>query len=369
MGKITLEMIAKSPSHTKKRRDETVQQYDNLYHCRNLSVLYLYDNNISKIKNLGFATTLTHLYLQKNEITKIEGLDNLRRLTKLYLGSNSITVVEGLENLESLRELHIEKQSLPPGEKLLFEPRSLQAISKSLCVLNISENNIDSIEDLKCLTNMTQFFTENNCLSDMKELSRVLGAWPSLWRLELTGNPLCHKKKYRDRVIVMSQSLVMLDGKEINETAKRFLINWRASRDARRRQRKQLHFLEGGTSSNVNFISGSSNALSSIPSLPPIQAPPDSDRRHIFHPGMNALLYDGTVSGNSHVGLPRGTKPLAAIMQARAPNSTLLNRKPAEDVSQSRFPNIFAPPRPIISEGNWESDSDIHSGPPLPLQT
>lgn len=131
MGKISFEMIAKSPSHTKKRRDETVQQYvrrlthlyfseknideivsvydlnwcdvitalheiflsqliiffltlqDNLYHCRNLSVLYLYDNNISKIKNLGFASNLTHLYLQKNEITKIEGLDKLRRLTKL----------------------------------------------------------------------------------------------------------------------------------------------------------------------------------------------------------------------------------------------------------------------------------------------
>lgn len=52
-----------------------------------------------------------------------------------YLGSNSITVVEGLENLESLRELHIEKQSLPPGEKLLFEPRSLQAISVSTLLL------------------------------------------------------------------------------------------------------------------------------------------------------------------------------------------------------------------------------------------
>ncbi|CAH3194786.1 unnamed protein product, partial [Porites evermanni] len=193
----------------------------------------------SKIKNLGFASNLTHLYLQKNQITKIEGLDNLKRLTKLYLGSNAITVVEGLERLENLRELHIEKQTLPPGEKLLFEPRSLQALAKSLCVLNISENNIDSIEELKCLTNMTQFFTENNCLSDMKELSRVLAAWPSVWRLEMAGNTLCHKKKYRDRVIVMSRSLVMLDGKEINETAKRFLMNWKASRDARRRQRRQ----------------------------------------------------------------------------------------------------------------------------------
>lgn len=114
---------------------------DNLYHCRNLSVLYLYDNNISRIKNLGFATSLTHLYLQKNEITKIEGLDNLRRLTKLYLGSNAITVVEGLENLESLRELHIEKQSLPPGEKLLFEPRSLQALSVSMPLSVLTANS------------------------------------------------------------------------------------------------------------------------------------------------------------------------------------------------------------------------------------
>lgn len=49
-----------------------------------------------------------------------------------YLGSNAITVVEGLERLENLRELHIEKQTLPPGEKLLFEPRSLQALAVSI---------------------------------------------------------------------------------------------------------------------------------------------------------------------------------------------------------------------------------------------
>lgn len=42
------------------------------------------------------------------------------------------------------------------------------SLQKCLCVLNISDNNIDSIEELKCLKNMTQFFAENNCLSDMK---------------------------------------------------------------------------------------------------------------------------------------------------------------------------------------------------------
>ncbi|KAK3706343.1 hypothetical protein QZH41_018676, partial [Actinostola sp. cb2023] len=258
---------------------------DNLSTCKNLSVLYLYDNQISRVSNLGFAANLTHLYLQNNKLTRIEGLDSCKRLSKLYLGNNAITVIEGLEKLENLRELHVEKQRLPPGEKLLFEPRSLECLSvsitidwtiigaesitiahaqcihKSLSVLNISENNIDSIMELKGLKNMTQFFVENNHLYDMKEMSRALTCWPSLWRLEMSGNPFCVKKKYRDRVIVMSSSLVMLDGKEINETAKRFLINWKATKDARRKQKKQFQ-LEHPSSYN---------SLSTVPTLPALQ--------------------------------------------------------------------------------------------------
>jgi len=48
-----------------------------------------------------------------------------------YVGGNSIVVVEGLEELLDLQELHIENQRLPSGEKLLFDPRSLQAIGVS----------------------------------------------------------------------------------------------------------------------------------------------------------------------------------------------------------------------------------------------
>ena len=70
------------------------------------------------------------LYRHKQKLKKVSPTIIFR-----YLGSNSITVVEGLENLENLRELHIEKQSLPPGEKLLFEPRSLQALSVSMHLL------------------------------------------------------------------------------------------------------------------------------------------------------------------------------------------------------------------------------------------
>ena len=49
-----------------------------------------------------------------------------------YLGHNQITVVEGLEGLKCLRELHVENQRLPEGEKLIWDPRSLRALSVSV---------------------------------------------------------------------------------------------------------------------------------------------------------------------------------------------------------------------------------------------
>ncbi|XP_013389774.1 protein phosphatase 1 regulatory subunit 42-like [Lingula anatina] len=103
---------------------------DDLAMCRNLTVLYLYDNKLPKVPVLLQNQNLTHLYLQNNHITRMENLAPLRRLTKLYLGGNSITVVEGLEKLDMLQEFHIENQNLPPGEKLLFDPRSLKTLSK-----------------------------------------------------------------------------------------------------------------------------------------------------------------------------------------------------------------------------------------------
>ena len=51
--------------------------------CRNLTVLYLYDNQISRISNLGFACRLTHLYLQNNCIGHMEDLCQLQCLAKL----------------------------------------------------------------------------------------------------------------------------------------------------------------------------------------------------------------------------------------------------------------------------------------------
>eukprot|EP00493_Phyllostaurus_siculus_P024200 UN24537 len=210
MVKITTDLIIKHGSHSKKQnyendlqflrrlthiylQEKNIDEIANLDTCKHLSVLYLYDNKINRIRNLSFASSLTHLYLQKNQINRIDGLNQLSRLSKLYLGNNAITVVEGLEGLDNLTELHIENQKLPPGESLPFDPRTLESLAKSLCVLNISGNNLTEVSELAVLSRITQFIATNNNIEDLYDLSCAVRAWPSLCKIELNGNPCCQK--------------------------------------------------------------------------------------------------------------------------------------------------------------------------------
>ncbi|XP_008305997.1 protein phosphatase 1 regulatory subunit 42 isoform X1 [Cynoglossus semilaevis] len=258
---LTADLIAKSISRFKKKRglshpeylktithlhfsNKNIQDIGDISLCRNLTVLYLYDNQITKICNLGFAFNLTHLYMQNNDITRMENLSSLQMLSKLYLGGNRITVVEGLEQLTELKELHLENQRLAPGEKLLFDPSTLLALAKSLCVLNINRNNIDYIRDLAALKELRLFIATDNRLQSPEELEDVLSHWPQLLQMDLRGNPVCKLSKYRDRLITACRSLEILDGREINELTRQFLINWKASKEAKMR-RSNIRMLTG----------------------------------------------------------------------------------------------------------------------------
>ncbi|XP_027416909.1 protein phosphatase 1 regulatory subunit 42 isoform X3 [Bos indicus x Bos taurus] len=260
MVRLTLDLIAKN-SNLKPRKEENVLQYlkkithinfsdknidaiEDLSLCKNLSVLYLYDNRISQITNLNYATNLTHLYLQNNCISCIENLRSLKKLEKLYLGGNYIAVIEGLEGLEGLRELHVESQRLPLGEKLVFDPRTLHSLAflflqKSLSILNISNNNIDDIRDLEILENLNQLIAADNQLLHVKDLEFLLNKLMKLWKMDLNRNPVCLKPKYRDRLILVSKSLEFLDGKEIKNMERQFLMNWKASKDAKKTSKKK----------------------------------------------------------------------------------------------------------------------------------
>ncbi|KAM5280874.1 LOW QUALITY PROTEIN: protein phosphatase 1 regulatory subunit 42 [Ctenodactylus gundi] len=255
MVRLTVDLIAKK-SNLKLRKEETIAQclkkvthinfsdknidaIEDLSLCKSLTVLYLYDNRISQISNLNYATNLTYLYLQNNCIACIENLQSLKKLEKLYLGGNYIAVIEGLEGLEELRELHVENQRLPLGEKLLFDPRTLRSLAKSLSILNISNNNIDDIRDLEILQNLNHLIAVDNKILHVKVLEFLLNKLMKLSKMELNGNPVCLQPKYRDKVILASKSLDFLDGKEIKNMERQFLINWKAFKDAKKISKKK----------------------------------------------------------------------------------------------------------------------------------
>lgn len=253
---LSTEYIVKNNGHTKKKKDESDKSYlkrlthlymserniegiDDLSKCRNLTVLYLYDNKVKRTVNLGTATNLSHLYLQNNNISKIEELKYLTKLTKLYLGHNNLLVIEGLQTLELLKELHVEYQNLPPGEQLLFDPRTLFSLSASLQVLNVSGNRLDSFKSLIPLNKLVELQARDNNISEVESINEALSCWHQLTKLDLSQNPITNTQKYRDHIIIMSSPLENLDGREVSKTERQFLVRWKASREAKRRQQKQ----------------------------------------------------------------------------------------------------------------------------------
>lgn len=90
---------------------------------------------------------------------------------------------------------------------------------------------MDSLGELGSLVNLELLDASNNNLADMKEMSVMLKCWPRLVDLNLIGNPICAKKKYRERIIVAALNVRMLDGKEIQDLSRQFLQNWKLSKE------------------------------------------------------------------------------------------------------------------------------------------
>ncbi|XP_077409950.1 protein phosphatase 1 regulatory subunit 42 [Vanacampus margaritifer] len=253
MVRLTTDLIAKSRHNFKKKRGLSLEYYlktlthlhfsghniediGDLSACENLTVLYLYNNRVTLIQNLDYACNLTHLYLQNNNIARIDNLAHLHKLCKLYLGGNKISLLEGLEGLGELEELHMEGQRLPPEEKLLFEPRTLRSLAKCLCIFNVNNNNIDEIGELAVLWQIEHFSAADNKLHNLEELEKVSGSWPWLVQMDLRGNPVCKSAKYRDRLITACKPLKVLDGRDIQEVTRVFLVNWEKSKEAKKKK-------------------------------------------------------------------------------------------------------------------------------------
>ncbi|EEB13797.1 Lumican, putative [Pediculus humanus corporis] len=234
--------ISKKNSFQKKKKGETDIEYLNrvthlhlqsqyidkisvVPQCQSVKVIYLQNNLIVNLENLNNFPNLTHLYLQHNYINKMENINCLTSLKKLYLGYNEISVVEGLEGMKNLSELHLENQRLPQGETLFFDPRTISHLSQSLKILNLANNNIDSVSPLENLTALTKLIIDGNKLKNVKDFTETIYCWPFLEELNCDDNPMVNDRKYFDEIVVASKSLKILNGKQINEQTREFLTN------------------------------------------------------------------------------------------------------------------------------------------------
>jgi len=244
MPPLTLQILAKSKSSRHNRRkgeapEEFVKQLTHvtasglaltdmaaIHSCKQATTLYLYENRLTRIAGLAACRNLTQVCLQHNKIKRIEGLGNLTRLRKLRLGHNAISVVEGLQQCPYLEELHLENQMLPPGEMLVFDPRTIRVLSQTLTVLNVAGNRLEDLRDIAGLRRLGALNISSNFVRNLKELKRLLETNRGLQRLWVGDNPLCHTKRFRDNIIVMSNSLRVLDDKAVSEMTRQFLVNW-----------------------------------------------------------------------------------------------------------------------------------------------
>lgn len=90
-----------------------------------LKEVSLHQFDIEKIENLDkYCRNLEILYLQANQISKIENLQKLKRLNYLQLSLNNISWIENLTGCESLQKLDL----------------TVNFVKDLMCIFNLKHN-------------------------------------------------------------------------------------------------------------------------------------------------------------------------------------------------------------------------------------
>jgi len=132
------------------------------------------------------------LYLQQNQITKIENISHLTNLVEINLAQNHITKIEGLRGLDNLKNL------------------------------DLKDNQIESVDDCQELLELPSLASldlkSNNIGEDGSKVIEFFGHLPDLKSLYLKGNPCVRFiSMYRKKITAGMPSLTYLDDRPIYE--------------------------------------------------------------------------------------------------------------------------------------------------------
>jgi len=279
--KITSDLIVKN-SYERKARDETVDNFlsrlthvslvnagikdiENMDRCKNATVLYLYDNSITRISGLSKLTNLSQLYLQNNKIEKIDGLNQLTNLTILHLGNNCIKRLENL-NLPLLTTLKLDYQKIPENEYMTFDEECIMNLSDNLTTLTLSGNRIQYVSSLRHLKNLELLDLSNNLIVNWDDVKIMLKGFENLINLNLISNPVSVKGlKFRQKVVYACKKLEVFNHKEITDIEKQYVFKMAQSNRLIEKRKKEglLKKQNSITSSEYsNFSSTSSSNFS-----------------------------------------------------------------------------------------------------------
>ncbi|CAG9318714.1 unnamed protein product [Blepharisma stoltei] len=202
--------------------DKNIDSIQCLDNCPRLQVLYLNSNKINAIENIEMLSSLRILSLENNLISRLSGLSNLSHLEKLHLDRNCIQKIEGLENLNELTELHCNRQNI--RVPLEFDENSIVGISPNLRILSLCGNKIEDISLLWYLDKAEEIDLSENQIQMGEDFIKALSCMNYLKILNLSGNPIVRRPKYRDEVILSNYSIQELDGKTILGNEREYLL-------------------------------------------------------------------------------------------------------------------------------------------------
>ena len=166
----------------------------------------------------------------------MDGLEDLPNLRRLYLERNFISRLSGVIGCSSLEELSLCRQT--HKKEFSFDEHSLATISMSMSTLDLSECGIVDPSALYFLEFVTNLNLKENSISDIDTLVPLLDTMTRLRDLNLIGNPVTKMSKYRDHLVLLSQSLEELDGKSIKANERMYLQNLMAKKRVKLQTKK-----------------------------------------------------------------------------------------------------------------------------------
>ncbi len=158
------------------RRD--IVDLTGLEYCTDLTLLYLYGNEISDISPLAGLIDLTKLSLTTNHIVNISPLADLTNLRELYLSDNQISSISALANLAGLTDLCL-------GYNRVVHVSPLASLT-NLVRLGLCCNQISDMSSLSSLTTLEMLSIEENQIRDASTVVSLTNL-DTLW---LADNPI-----------------------------------------------------------------------------------------------------------------------------------------------------------------------------------